>query len=218
MRDIRKNQEYFKSYLEYQYSCIEEKTAKLQQSDEEKRQRILLSLTRFEVDLLKAEFSNGCSKGSLKILLTRAIEIAIEYRKITHEQLMILCSLAIMLGAEDEAVRLIDVNEETMRSDRLLFLLATYIKNEEIEWNEQLPLANEYFKLNEVFSAPDKEEAMISYLNDWYDKHSEYAWYNSHMRDTDTYCGYWSFESAAITKILGLEENKISESEFYPKL
>jgi hypothetical protein len=62
MRDIRKNQDYFKKYLDYQYSRIEKKTAKLEDCDNDKKQRVLMSLTGYEVDLLKAEFSAGATK------------------------------------------------------------------------------------------------------------------------------------------------------------
>ena len=65
MRDTRKSFDYFKDYLDYQYLRIDKKTAKLKDSDEEKRQRILVSLTGYEVDLLKAEFSIGASKDNI---------------------------------------------------------------------------------------------------------------------------------------------------------
>ena len=38
MRDTRKDSVYFEKYLDYQYSRIEKKTAKLKDSDDEKKQ------------------------------------------------------------------------------------------------------------------------------------------------------------------------------------
>ena len=93
MRDVRKNQEYFSSYLDYQYSRVEKKTGKFKESSGEKKQRILTSLTGYETDLLKAEFSAGASKEDLKVLLIRAIEIASEYKSITYEDFLVLLFL-----------------------------------------------------------------------------------------------------------------------------
>ena len=64
----------------------------------------------------------------------------------------------------------------------------------------------------------NREDAMLLYLNNWYENHAEHAWYDSHLRDTDTYCGYWSFEAAAIAKILRLNEDKLKNSVYYPVL
>ena len=72
--------------------------------------------------------------------------------------------------------------------------------------------------MNQVFNAVDKEEALRNYLTGWYEAHSEYAWYDAHLKDTDTYCGYWSFESAAVVKILGLREERVKNIEYYPSL
>lgn len=218
MRDVRKNQEYFSSYLDYQYSRVEKKTGKFKESSGEKKQRILTSLTGYETDLLKAEFSAGASKEDLKVLLIRAIEIASEYKSITYEDFLVLLSMAIILEVEKEAVKLLDANKEIVETDRLINFLASYIRDGKAEWDEKLTLKKEYSNINDVFLASNKIEAMSSYLDSWYTKHLGFAWYDSHLKDTDTYNGYWSFESAAVTKILGLNDEKIEESEYYPVL
>ena len=69
MRDVRKNKVYFESFIEYQRSRIEKKLEKLQEADEAKKQRILVSLTSYEIDLLKAEFSIGAPIEKMRTLL-----------------------------------------------------------------------------------------------------------------------------------------------------
>ena len=220
IRDTRKNQEYFIRYLDYQYSRIEQKVSKLHEcgDNEEKKQRILLSLTKYEIDLLKAEFSSGAPIEKLRALLARAIGFIKEYKKPTKEDILILLSLAIMLDIESYARILTVVNEDMISKDRLLQCLSAYIKLGTWDWDESIALDSEYDKLNNVFEGSDKEEALLDYLESWYHNHRGYAWYDSHLGDKDTYCGYWSFESAAIVRMLSLDDRKLRENKFYPYL
>lgn len=216
MRDIRKDKEYFDKYLDYQYSRIEKKTAKLEEADEDKKQRVLVSLTSYEIDLLKAEFSVGATKDNIKTLLNRAVKVACEYENITYEDLLNLLSLSIMVNNKSEAIKLIKMHNEKIRNDRLLRYLSMYINDTKPVWNESIPLKKEFILLDEVINAESKEDKLCDYLNSWYKNHYGYSWYNSHLGNEDTYCGYWSFESAAIAVILKLDENKLKDSEYYP--
>lgn len=216
MRDIRKDKEYFDKYLDYQYSRIEKKTAKLEEADEDKKQRVLVSLTSYEIDLLKAEFSVGATKDNIKTLLNRAVKVACEYENITYEDLLNLLSLSIMVNNKSEAIKLIKMHNEKIRNDRLLRYLSMYINDTKPVWNECIPLKKEFILLDEVINAESKEDKLCDYLNSWYKNHYGYSWYNSHLGNEDTYCGYWSFESAAIAVILKLDENKLKDSEYYP--
>ena len=216
MRDIRKSKEYFQRFLDYQYSRIEKKMAKLKDSDNAKQQRILVSLTDFETDLLKAEFSVGASKENLKTLLIRALDICRAYKDITYGDVLDLLALSIMISLSHDVKKFIEANHELVSHDRLLNCLAEYIGENRCSWDLNLSLKAEFAGLNDVFGAEDKESAMKTYLKEWYINHAEYAWYDSHLKDTDTYCGYWSFESAAVAKILGLKEEMLVELVYYP--
>lgn len=218
MRDKRKDKEYYSAYLDYQYSRIEKKAVKLRESEGDKRQRVLVSLTGYEIDLLKAEFSYGASKENLKTLLIRAMSIVSENANVTFDDLLTLLSFAVMVEAGTDAKKLIAANRDAIGKDRLLYYLASYIEKGKGDWNQNLPLMKEYEPLNSVFESKDKETALKEYLSKWYNSHSEYAWYNSHLRDTDTYCGYWSFEAAALVKILGLNLETVKNYEYFPCL
>lgn len=216
MRDNRKNREYFITYLDYQYSRIENKVKKLNGSDDEKKQRILVSLTNFEIDLLKAEFSFGATKEKIRLLLVEAINRLSDYKKITYEDLLNLLSISILVDAKNEAKKLINSNRQMINSDRLLTYISTYIETNSIKWDNNLNLQKDYNNLNFVFESDKKEDALLSYLSSWYENHSDYSWYDSHQKSEDTYCGYWSFESAAIAISLGIKDTKIRKSDFYP--
>lgn len=216
MRDIRKDKEYFDKYLDYQYSRIAKKAAKLKISDEDKKQRVLVSLTGYELDLIKAEFSAGATKENIKTLMNRAIKLVSEYTNITYEDLLNLISLSIMVNDNSEAAKIIKMHNEKIKNDRLLNYLSMYINGEIPVWDINIPLKNEFRALDDVMNAEAREDKLCDYLNSWYENHSGYSWYNSHLGSEDTYCGYWSFESAAIAFILGLNESKLKTSEYYP--
>lgn len=216
MRDKLKDKGYFEKYLEYQYSRIRKKTEKLNDCEEEKKQRVLLSLTTYEIDLIKAEFSYGADKEKISKLVHEAIGVISDYDSITYEDLLILLSFIVLFGNSEKSNVLIQKNRTIIEKDRLLSLLTSYIEDNEVTWNKSIALVKEQVLLDDVFDASDKENAMLKYLDSWYSMHSEYAWYDSHKKDTDTYCGYWCFEAAAITKILGLNENKLSACDYYP--
>ena len=94
MRDIRKTRDYFDRYLQFQYSRIEKGMSRFKKSSGENKQRILTSLTSYMIDLLKAEFSFGASKETMKTLFNQIIAIVNEYKKITYDDLLLLLSLS----------------------------------------------------------------------------------------------------------------------------
>lgn len=203
----------------YQYSRIEKKVAKLKDAAEDKKQRILVSLTGYELDLLKAEFSMGATKDKLKTLLNRAIKIVSEYKNITYEDLLNLISLSIMVHDKSEVIKLIKLHQDKIEKDRLLKFLSMYIMGEKPRWDKTIGLSGEFTLLNKVFESQSKEAELCDYLKEWYKKRAGYSWYNSHLSSSDTYCGYWSFESAAIAAILELNKDALKEeSEYYPYL
>lgn len=229
MRDKnRKSKDYFKSYIKYQDTRINNKREKLKVcgNDEEKKQRILVSLVNFDIDMLKAKFSFGVSAESLQELLNLAIEDVTSYKNPTNEQILVLLSLSIMLDNNNKDKNnmnstpgintLIENKKDLINKNRLLKCLAIYIQNGQVQWDTSVELDEVYEELDEVFSSDNKSKKMFFYLENWYNNHSEFAWHNSHLGDTDTYCGYWSFESAAIAKMLKLDDKEFKQNEYYP--
>lgn len=218
MRDTRKNQAYFDAFIEYQKSRIEKKVEKLKDADEAKKQRILVSLTGYEVDLLKAEFSRGASIEKLRALLCDAIDVVSQYQNITQDDLLTLLSLAVIVNEKKESFRLIEKNKNLISNNRVLNYLSAYLYGIEVIWDTNVLLPAEFAGLDKVFDGSNREYELKEYLANWYSNHSGYAWYNSHLGSSDTYCGYWSFEAAAIAKILKLQENDLKTSEYFPSV
>lgn len=217
MRDTHKNKAYFERFITYQSSRIEKKRTKLQESigDEAKRQRILVSYVNYEIDLLKAEFSYGADKPRMAELLEDACGVIAEYHNPTKDSLLVVLSLAVMLDERKNTSDVIRAHKDFISQDRLLNCLAEYVSTGRTGWDENIPSAKEDEALGAVFSSGDVRDLRL-YLLDWYKNHEGYAWYNSHLGDSETYCGYWSFESAAVAKIMNFNEDELKNCEYYP--
>ncbi|MDO4729539.1 MAG: DUF1911 domain-containing protein, partial [Bacteroidota bacterium] len=50
----------------------------------------------------------------------------------------------------------------------------------------------------------------------WYKERSYAGWHNSHKSKHNIYTGYWSFESGALVKILGLDDTLLKDQKYYP--
>ena len=80
-----------------------------------------------------------------------------------------------------------------------------------------------YRKLFKVFSEEaDKRPAlMLQYLEDWYDASRREPYHEQHpeadLRSGRSYYGYWSWEAAAVTWLLDIDDTSYREHQFYPK-
>lgn len=79
---------------------------------------------------------------------------------------------------------------------------------------------NPYAKTREIIelAQADKKEAskrLQTYMEkEWFKGHYDYEWKNAHKEPG--YVGYWSFETAAIVKILGLDDTSLKDNNHYP--
>ena len=80
-----------------------------------------------------------------------------------------------------------------------------------------------YRKLIKVFNtAPEQRPAlMLQYLDSWYEASRREPYHDQHpqtdIRSGRNYYGYWSWEVAAVTWLLGIDDTLYREHEFYPK-
>lgn len=67
-------------------------------------------------------------------------------------------------------------------------------------------------KTNKTQATKQLEKYLIK---EWYRGHSEYPWYNDHKYGV-IHDGYWSFESGALVKVLGLDDSSLKGLPYYP--
>lgn len=220
MRDKRKDLSYFNSYIEYQECRIKKKTAKLADNNGNsmKIEKINQSLLMYKSDMLYAQFSVGADKNELLLYLDDALQTASQLNTIDYETLLNLLSIAVMLEAKNSCMEVIEKHKELVQKDKLLNALAKYIESGRFVWMGKFLIGELYNILDNLVGEAEKESIMKIYLGNWYTAHKDFAWFDSHKNDKDTYVGYWSFESAALVKIIGMDEIKIKDKEYYPLL
>jgi len=74
-----------------------------------------------------------------------------------------------------------------------------------------------YRKLFKVFAAPEakRPELMVKYLDDWYEASRREPYIDQH--DSYDFNGYWSWESAAVTWLLNIDDASYRNKDFYPR-
>lgn len=220
IRDRRKDEAYFEIYIDDQIERIRKKTDKLLScGDKEtgKRARINLSLIHYKMDLLAATYSLGGNRSQLTEQLSSAIETLCELEMSDYETVLNILSFCVMLDCKELGKKVCGWNSSYVNSDKLLRLLSEYLSHGRIVWEGDFIIKKIYDELNEVVDKKD-ENALIIYLVRWYENRSEAAWYDSDKNENDVYVGYWSFESAAIARILRMNETILSRIDVYPYL
>lgn len=122
MRDKRKSEDYFNSYVTYQEGRINKKMTKLSDSegDSAKVERINQSLLKLNVDMVYAQFSSGADKNKLSNYLEDALKTASCVISIDYETLLTLLSLSVIMGKKSGSSELIAKHSNVVENDKLL--------------------------------------------------------------------------------------------------
>lgn len=141
-------------------------------------------------------------------------------RKYGYIELINVLSLAVLFGMNKNEIseleeRLISENFDDYLANVLVNKIDSTWSNNSIEFE----LEGVYDCLKPILDNNEKKncESLKEYLQEkWYSIHSECAWHDSHKSSKSTYCGYWSFETGAIAKILDLDDSGLKNVQYYP--
>ena len=128
-------------------------------------------------------------------------------------------SIGVMLECHKELQQLSILLRELSVKDKLFSFL---VNNTQDYASEKLLWTTPYAGLIEVieFAKTNKEKAverLQKYLKkEWYKGHSDCGWYNDHKSKWGVHFGYWSFESGALVKKLGLDDSYLQGLPYYP--
>lgn len=128
-------------------------------------------------------------------------------------------SLGVLLDiSDDDFNRIVTVLDKSSRKDFLFdYLIGYKIRNRLITKK----LTYEVYKpLFEICNSTEKSVAAaklkIFLDKEWYRGMKLVYWYENHNSKADTFFGYWSFESGALVKILGLDDSSLKDTQYYP--
>ena len=128
-------------------------------------------------------------------------------------------SIGVMLECHKELQQLSILLKEHSVKDKFFSFL---VNNTQDYASEKLLWTTPYAGLIEVIelAKTNKEKAverLQKYLKkEWYKGHSDCGWYNDHKSKWGVHFGYWSFESGALVKILGLDDSSLQGLPYYP--
>ena len=230
MRGVYKTDTYFKELVEKSNQDIahfEELVAKVcaqrGESDRGVRNGFYTLLSRYE-----NRFRILYSEGNHDAVLKHAFLGRLHYYAKTWDkedgclELIDVLSLAIALGIsiknEDLSVLLQKIHAANYR-DYFVDVLARHL-DPTWQGNCQEFICGEEMEIIRRILRSPKDEAvtlLAEYLrNVWYDLHEDCSWYESHKGKGPVYYGYWAFDAVAIVKILGLDDAKLKQEQYYP--
>ena len=101
--------------------------------------------------------------------------------------------------------------EKFNRQDGLLSCLLRYLQDKSLVAQQ-----SQFDYFNHLVKNDDKAKILSSELSKWYQHHKGAHWYNSHNSKSNTYCGYWCFEIAALSKIFEIDDEQFKDNSYYP--
>ncbi|MGE7943719.1 PoNi-like cognate immunity protein [Lysinibacillus xylanilyticus] len=178
---------------------------------------------RYEMEDIRAKYSLGEDISAIEEDFHNAIYDLehIGTRIVGYTNLLWMISLGILLETDKKNIfRLAKVVEEKNIQDLLIdYLLCVgdigYTKITNVYSKE-----NPYAKTREIIelAQTDEKEAskrLQTYMEkEWFKGHYDYEWKNAHKEPG--YVGFWSFETAALAKILELDDTSLINNNHYP--
>lgn len=178
---------------------------------------------RYEMEDIRAKYSLGEDVSVIEEDFHNAIYDLENTgsREIGYLSLIWMISLGILLETDKKNIeRLKKIVDKKNVNDAVIdFLLCAsdigYTKMMNRYYKE-----NPYAKTREIIelAQTDKKEAskrLQTYMEkEWFRGHYDYEWKNAHKEPG--YVGYWSFETAALAKILELDDTSLKDNNHYP--
>ncbi|MDY7960613.1 PoNi-like cognate immunity protein [Bacillus thuringiensis] len=237
MRDYLCIEEKCREGIEYHKEFIEENREDIKSLEEDTKNGIqryskdnksiiegtYLANFRYEMEDIRAKYSLGEDVSVIEKDFHNAIYDLENTgsREIGYLSLIWMISLGILLETDKKNIERLKkiVDTKNMNDAVIDFLLCAsdigYTKMTNRYYKE-----NPYAKTREIIelAQTDKKEAskrLQTYMEkEWFKGHYDYEWENAHKEPG--YVGYWSFETAAIVKILGLDDTSLKDNNHYP--
>ncbi|MDR6546472.1 hypothetical protein J2810_002531 [Chryseobacterium rhizosphaerae] len=226
-RDKLNSKENFMEIIARQNEYIEEELEDLSgygSEDTEEISETYKNLSKYSLDNMVAAYSAGEAISKIEEEYIRTLEYFTQNweQSNSYVQMVWMLSIGIMLNIEQkDFFKLVECVKNDNPNDYLVdFLIGSRVENWSIHKN--FKFSKPYKALTEVIdlAKSNKDEALkhlVSYLQkDWYKGHSDTGWYDAHKSKWNIHTGYWSFESGALVKILGLDDSSLKEQQYYP--
>ncbi|MFS4484286.1 PoNe immunity protein domain-containing protein [Hyunsoonleella sp. 2307UL5-6] len=150
-----------------------------------------------------------------------------QYGISAYNQMLNMLSLGYLFNIPSEKFQtLVEIIDRDGIKDELFeFIISAKLSDrqpiESESYQRYFGIPEAYSRLRNIIDLPNKEEAaeqMDMYLKkDWYNIQKDTGVKDLHNSRHDIYYGYWSFEAAAVVKIMGLDDSSFIDNQYYPK-
>lgn len=170
-----------------------------------------------------ANYSYGCECAELEPMYLKSIPIIkkIGIKSIGYVNFMEFFALGILLEVPGEVLEVfVQIADEENLDDILFDFFGNACKLERKNISHTYQKAVPYGYTDEIIRLAEKkpEKAAVkaeNYMNKkWLQGHSDYGWTKAHKESG--YVGIWSFDTAALMKILKLSDENLKDNENYP--
>lgn len=224
MRDTLMDEQYFADFIAEEEARLQRFTAKL--ANEEIRADRKFSVEQrvhsIKFGLWIAKYSYGTEMDSLKVLFDEILEEFPRFwtKTSSYVNLVWMMSIAVMLEADNEKFsKLAELLDQFDRHDALLDFFCDYNQHGSIILkNHCFTCPVPYKALGDVIEDEAHRLPLLkAYLEKkWYSGHKKFGLCDVHKSKEKLYSGYWSFESGALAKILGIDDSVLKENQYYP--
>lgn len=223
MRDKIKTPTYWRKVINEDNQRVLKFRNKLNNNEvkEDRIQAVIEGMDRIKFSLFKSMYSAGYDINECKVIYLEMLKSMSVYwqEDRSYVDLLWLLSIGILLRIKSEYVDYLrEMIHRHKVCDKLINFMMHYL-DKDWQTDGDYFMKSPYQFLDDVINT-DKENAvklLKDYLtNNWYKTHYEMAWFDSDKLKNDTYSGYWSFESGAIVKILGLDDSELKDVPYYP--
>ncbi|BCZ47456.1 hypothetical protein psyc5s11_35230 [Clostridium gelidum] len=237
LRDNLKSLEYFENQIANKEKYIQEEKKEIMELEQDIKNEIK-RFPKDNKDIICSTYQNNAMYEMKKICALYSAGMPVEHlnqdfeytivcmenygeHKIGYLYLLWMISLGILLETDKKNIKRLSklVEKENIKDSVIDYLLYTsdigWLKVTDIYYKE-----NPYSKTKEIIELAQKDKNGASkriqkYMQkEWFKGHYDYEWKNAHKEHG--YVGLWSFETAALAKILEIDDASLIENNHYP--
>lgn len=223
MRDMQKNPQYWESVEEDRMETIHinEGIMKKGPRSEEHRNRLRLSRLDTEFELFLAAYSKGAPLEQCREMYLQCLRCSEDLwkRKTNYTDLVWYVALGVLFRVEPQDAAILErITVATGCADQLTCaFLRALNPNNTVRVMDDVPHPYRVACAVLDMDCQKAESALVKYLErTWYQGQKTQLWHDNHKLGGYHYLGYWSFETAALVRILGLNDEKLKKSPYYP--
>lgn len=217
MRDFIKPKEYFDIFIAEENDRVEKFEDKIK-SGTLKKDRVLPvkgKLLLIKLGIIIAKYSRGDSIAELKNEFESLIDLFIEAWDVeSYDDNLKFASLAYLFDINDVSKNKIKMKlSQSPNYDYIMdFIL---FGNEGSFASKSIAFPYEYSKLMKAIESKEID-LFLEYISEWYSKHKDNSWYDSHKSSVNIYYGYWCFEAAAVAKRMNINCEAMKNKKYFP--